>query len=237
MGVLNFLGFLAVMTNASMIAFVGDQFAHDAVDLVGSETGNILERGQQWELWISFVLVEHGILFLRVFLAVKTPDVPTFIAEARETLKFRTEFRYKTGDELARERQVLEEYQQRLESMALMLRSEMLGKSKLEIFEMLEIADVDESRSVEIDELERFFKLLRVEISAKELEATMTTLAAVSPNNDNAFNFDDFFKWLEQENIWEEPVENDDDEFMLFGMGVEQDEANEDGSDAGGDDT
>ena len=55
--VLNLLGFVAVITNATMIAFVGSQLAEDPFEKEG-----IMHRFETARLWIYAVMVEHGVM-------------------------------------------------------------------------------------------------------------------------------------------------------------------------------
>jgi hypothetical protein len=64
LGVLKVLGFLAVITNASMITFVGSVDA----EAMGLETTGFIDRTQQWGLWARFVLTEHCVLLVRVII-------------------------------------------------------------------------------------------------------------------------------------------------------------------------
>ena len=60
------------MTNASMISFVGDQQSKQ----FNLDTNAFLERGKQWQLWASFMVVEHTVLLLRVLVLVISPVEP-----------------------------------------------------------------------------------------------------------------------------------------------------------------
>ena len=53
--VLNVLGFMAVLTNASMITFVGDYNARNADPPI--ITTGFLDRTEQWQLWKTFFMV------------------------------------------------------------------------------------------------------------------------------------------------------------------------------------
>ena len=72
MVVLNVLGFLAVITNASMITFVGSQDAES----LGLETSGFMIRAQQWQLWMRFVITEHSVLLMRTVILIVSPTLP-----------------------------------------------------------------------------------------------------------------------------------------------------------------
>ena len=106
--VLNILGFLAVITNASMIAFVGSQeaarfglIASDNCEMgvwsieqmctYAADGGARLlsQRVDNWQLWAMFFAIEHGMMLLRVWILIMTPSMPTWVRSAKETLEFR----------------------------------------------------------------------------------------------------------------------------------------------------
>ena len=83
--VLNIVGFLAVMTNATMICFVGSQLA---VEEKG-ELAGIGARIDSSHLWQKGVMIEHGVMVLRIIIMVFFPLYPAWLGEANEVLKFR----------------------------------------------------------------------------------------------------------------------------------------------------
>jgi hypothetical protein len=99
--VLNVLGFFAVITNASMIAFVGSQMADD--DEVGGAIGwrteedgtpaagqaGIAIRIKSQKMWVVMVLIEHAVMLMRVLILSLSPAVPDWIKDAKDTLQFR----------------------------------------------------------------------------------------------------------------------------------------------------
>ena len=110
LAVLNVLGFLAVITNATMITFVGDQdakarmlcpistttgdeFPSDAVcpegDTCTYGCNGLLRRSEQWHLWFQFAVTEHCVLLLRVIILALAPSMPKWILDAREVLEYR----------------------------------------------------------------------------------------------------------------------------------------------------
>jgi len=96
--VLNFIGFVAVMTNATMIAFVGSQAAKP-----GHEKMSIQNRFGAAHLWYQAVGIEHGVMLTRIFLLIFLPTYPNWISDARDVLRFRiSEIRksYQTQSEI-----------------------------------------------------------------------------------------------------------------------------------------
>merc|ERR1719162_2834719 len=75
--VLNILGYAAVLTNATMIAFVG----YNLVPGQNNEAtiGGITMRMNQTYLWVYAVAIEHGIMLTRVLIAVGSPKVPAWL--------------------------------------------------------------------------------------------------------------------------------------------------------------
>ena len=72
--VLTILGFVAVLTNATMIAFVGSQLASSS-----HEKNGIIERSDSAKLWIYAVATEHVVMLLRVCVLVILPSYPVRI--------------------------------------------------------------------------------------------------------------------------------------------------------------
>eukprot|EP01051_Picozoa_sp_SAG22_P008357 SAG22_NODE_632_length_8376_cov_4.201160_6_plen_317_part_00 len=140
--VLNVLGFLAVLTNASMITFVGDYDARSS-NLV---TNGFLERGQQWKLWSRFFIVEHCVLLLRVIILTISPSMPKWVGESKEILLFRRETRYKTAEEIRAERELKEEYAKKMQSGYRQLKLAMLGKGRAEVIAIFQVGREEHSR-------------------------------------------------------------------------------------------
>ena len=114
--VLNVIGFIAVITNATMIAFVGSQIAQQddiQVDWMNGlvadqmeEEGTlqnpvygIMMRIRVAPLWIYAVMVEHGVFISRVCILVFFPTQPAWIGAAKDVKKFRLNNMKKEADE------------------------------------------------------------------------------------------------------------------------------------------
>ena len=99
--VLTAIGFMAVMVNSTMVAFVGskhgilgdrgleDTTDDDAESLLAEEMGGFNARIKNWNLWLFAVGIEHAMLMLRVLVLALFPDDPDWLDDAREVLQFR----------------------------------------------------------------------------------------------------------------------------------------------------
>ena len=148
LGVLNILGFLAVLTNASMITFVGSQDA----ERTGLVTTGFLDRTKYWNLWLTFVSVEHAVLALRVLIMTVLPDTPAWISEAQSILDYRCKVRYKTQTGLALDKIEIEriekaqqEYESMMDSSYAQLRRKLVGQTIQDLEEMFHKYDTDAS--------------------------------------------------------------------------------------------
>ena len=89
--VLNILGFLAVITNATMITFVGSQLG-EAHEKGGPETEShgLGLRILSQRLWTLTVVIEHGVMLMRIAIMKLSPENPEWISEAKDTLEYRS---------------------------------------------------------------------------------------------------------------------------------------------------
>ena len=110
--VLNIIGFLAVIVNSTMVAFVGSK--HTYLGKEGDELGGLAVRVENWYLWGWAVGIEHGMLLLRILVMTLFPAVPGWLVEAREVLAFRLD-NHKTTDEVEREAQTRKEFLAKLD--------------------------------------------------------------------------------------------------------------------------
>ena len=110
--VLNILGFLAVITNAMMLMFVGSQMG----DWVGEETDGVneliggpdavcpdLREGEpvtpgcagvrvrlfSTQLWVFAVVFEHSVMLLRIFIMKANPTDPEWVEDDKDVLNYR----------------------------------------------------------------------------------------------------------------------------------------------------
>eukprot|EP01051_Picozoa_sp_SAG22_P000768 SAG22_NODE_24_length_30194_cov_6.086327_1_plen_1216_part_00 len=115
--VLNILGFAAVITNSTMIAFVGYKLVpqlYVSGDKGMLMQGGITERITSTELWMYAVAIEHGVMLTRVLIQVGFADQPEWLTDARELLEFRFE-RMKTAKEIEEDALEAAAYQERMD--------------------------------------------------------------------------------------------------------------------------
>ena len=108
--VLNVLGFAAVVVNATMICFVGAQLANPD-ELGGPDTtaydaenacpryinpeipremcSGIELRIYSQRLWVYTMIIEHGVMLMRVVIGSLSPENPAWIESDKDTLNFR----------------------------------------------------------------------------------------------------------------------------------------------------
>lgn len=88
--VLNILAFLAVITNSTMLTFVGSQLARDD-EKGGPEAGQagIAIRVYSQRLWVLTVVIEHAVMLMRIGIMQMSPEMPDWITDAKDTLEFR----------------------------------------------------------------------------------------------------------------------------------------------------
>ena len=65
-------------------------------------------------LWLRFLGVEHLSMAVRILILFLTPNVPTWIKTARETLEFRERNVYQTNEAIEREKRYREKYEEKL---------------------------------------------------------------------------------------------------------------------------
>eukprot|EP01052_Picozoa_sp_SAG31_P033039 SAG31_NODE_3685_length_3989_cov_1.633419_4_plen_80_part_00 len=77
---LKVIGTVSVITNATMIAFVGSQLAADGEQIVHlQEVLGITERVNSAKLVWYAVAIEHGIMLLRVVFDTLAPTSPDWV--------------------------------------------------------------------------------------------------------------------------------------------------------------
>ena len=91
-GVMNVIGFFAVITNATMVCFVGSQMAAEGLDAQGQdEKEGIWVRAYSQRLWLLSIIAEHVVMLMRVVIAKFSPEMPAWVDDARDILRYRTE--------------------------------------------------------------------------------------------------------------------------------------------------
>jgi len=230
LAVMNVLGFLAVITNASMITFVGDQDARsrqlcleatiegvllDSNDPRLGEDGDVCpdgatckygcdgfnQRTQQWILWLQFVLTEHGVLILRVIILSVAPSMPKWISDVREVLEYRMANRYLTAEHLEAERRQQEEYNAKMNDSITVMKRQLRNKDRDELLDLFEEQDQDHSGAIDDRELKGFFAALGVQLSDKEVSNAMKD---IDESGDNNVGFEEMIDWLQAKGVWDE---------------------------------
>eukprot|EP01052_Picozoa_sp_SAG31_P034908 SAG31_NODE_4141_length_3539_cov_2.949419_4_plen_184_part_01 len=111
--VMSTLGFLAVLTNATIITFVGFQMTDFVTstqqEAVMLQEGGLQERFQNWNLWALAMLFEHVVLLLRTTILLAVPANPRWMEDARELLGHRSR-RFRSAKELLEQRNMYSQY-------------------------------------------------------------------------------------------------------------------------------
>eukprot|EP01043_Picozoa_sp_COSAG02_P023781 COSAG02_NODE_1279_length_13487_cov_7.611696_12_plen_1124_part_00 len=130
--VLNILGFLAVITNATMITFVGSQLG-EAHEKGGPETESrgIGLRVLSQRLWTLTVLIEHGVMIMRIAIMKLSPENPEWVSEAKDTLEYRSRQMELKVEQLLRDGKTQEEISLAMNDRASRKQAAKGGRSKL----------------------------------------------------------------------------------------------------------
>ena len=121
--------------------FVGSQDA----ERTGLKTTGFLDRTKYWNLWLTFVSVEHTVLAVRVLIMAILPDTPGWISEGQITLDHRRNVRYKTKEQIQAEEKAKQEYDEMMDSSYKQLRHELVGRTIEGLEEMFHEYDKDGS--------------------------------------------------------------------------------------------
>eukprot|EP01043_Picozoa_sp_COSAG02_P026908 COSAG02_NODE_1564_length_11912_cov_7.524676_2_plen_1114_part_00 len=196
MVVLNVLGFLAVMTNAAMITFVGNQDARS----IGLETSGFLDRARQWPLWLRFVVTEHCVLAMRVIILTVSPTMPNWINDAREVLEYRVKQRYLTIGMVEEAARLQEAYENRMNNELERIKGKLQGMDEEDIHQMWIAADYDQSGFIDAAELQFMFKRLGVEMSSLQVKATMEE---IDEDKNDEISYEEMIEWLMKKDLWD----------------------------------
>ena len=196
MAVLNVLGFLAVLTNASMITFVGNQDAKS----IGLETTGFLDRTRQWPLWLRFVLTEHCVLAARVVILSVSPTMPEWINDTREVLEYRKQNRYLTQSMIEEAARLQEAYDKKMHNELERIKGKLAGIDEDGIHEMWTAADYDHSGYMDAAELQFMFKRLGVEMSSAQVKALMVE---IDEDKNDEISYEELIEWLMKNELWD----------------------------------
>lgn len=152
--VLNVLGFFAVITNATMLAFVGSQLGNadekggpcpdEGPCPAGFGMAGIAVRIMKQRLWVMAMLIEHGVMLMRLVIMRVSPNTPAWISEAKDKLDFRVSGWENSVDEMKRDGKRLEtihdalnEVKQKREKMERLLASRSVLRSTLAMLPLI----------------------------------------------------------------------------------------------------
>ena len=195
MVVLNALGYMAVLTNASMITFVGSQDAEAA----GLQTSGMTERMHQYPLWLRFVVVEHCVLSLRTALMILSPAIPEWINEAIEILDFRKANRYRTTENTEADKRLEEQYQKKMNDGYSILGKIMRYKTKIQMRQLYDDIDADGGGSLDGNELGMLFQSAGVYLSLDEMDFV---LGEIDEGGDEQISFEELTAWMIAKDLW-----------------------------------
>ena len=180
------LALIAVLTNATMICFVGSRMAGFPCTetCVGhvcrcttaraiKETESIMERIQSTQLWILVVVIEHALVCLKAFLASVAPTQPRWVDEAKEVLEVRKS-QMKTKDELN------------------LLSLEVYRKDKNGAAELFDQLDTDGSGFLDSEELRQLLKKMGIDLEHGDVMKIMHEMDA---SGDGRVGFREFDAW------------------------------------------
>ena len=187
--VLNVLGFLAVITNASMITFVGSQDS----DSLGLLTDGFLSRTRMWQLWIRFVVTEHCVLLMRTVILIVSPSKPKWVTDAEEVLEYRVTNRYRTNDDLDLEERRLEEYQRKMDDGFIVMKKTLRYRTRKEMRDIFDAQDTDRSDTMDAKELLLLFASLNVNLTDKEVSIV---IEEIDESGDAVLDFEELLVWV-----------------------------------------
>ena len=225
--VLNVLGFLAVITNASMIAFVGSQQSRNPwfgdSDLSGpvcrigayslktrcGGASTVSKRMDYAELWMAFMLIEHGLLCLRVLILALSPTMPAWVRSGEETLVYRTRHVFKTRDQLEVEQRAKDQYMQKLHDHRNRIK-ERMQLTREEMKQKFKQIDLDESGMIDKREINLFFESVGLELTEEEMTVTVNDMDEdVDVTVGTEISFIELGNWLIRSGLWDpESVDN-----------------------------
>ena len=225
--VLNVLGFLAVITNASMIAFVGSQQSRnpwfgdsdlsEPVCRIGAYSlktrcggaSTVSKRMDYAELWMAFMLIEHGLLCLRILILALSPTMPEWVRSGEETLVYRTRNVFKTRDQLEVEQRAKEQYMQKLHDHRNRIK-ERLQLTREEMKQKFKQIDLDESGMIDKREINIFFESVGLELTEEEMTVTVLDMDKDSDGTlGTEISYIELTSWLIRSGLWDpESVDN-----------------------------
>ena len=169
LAVLNVLGFLAVITNASMITFVGSQDA----DSLGLESTGFLSRARLWQLWMRFVITEHCVLLMRTIILIVSPEKPRWINDSVEVLEHRKKHRYRTQGSILAEKRRQEIYERKMNDGFVVMAKVLRYRTLDDMRAIFDEQDRDHSGTMDAKELLQLFASLSVNLTEDEVDMVL----------------------------------------------------------------
>ena len=207
MVVMNVLGFFAVLTNASMITFVGSQDAESmgivcnaTAPITDSDRCGFFQRTRQWPLWLRFVITEHCVLCMRTVILIVSPTIPKWISDAAEVLQYRATRRYLTAHMLEEEKRAQAEYDRKMNDGFEIMKRHIRNFSEDDLHEMWVQADIDQSGYVDETELQLMFQTLGVHLTTEEIA---TAFLEIDESGDGEISYEEMIEWLMKKELWD----------------------------------
>eukprot|EP01050_Picozoa_sp_SAG11_P007621 SAG11_NODE_642_length_8006_cov_6.996965_2_plen_288_part_00 len=196
--VLNILGFCAVITNSSMISFVGVYQARS----IGIESSGFLDRLDYSELWVRFLIAEHGSICMRIVILVLSPAVPAWVRDGVATLKFRLQSTYMTREQRELQQKTKAQFVENMNKHRDDMVRHIANKNTKELKEMFARIDIDHSGFIDNDEVHHFFLELGVTLSDLELQEAINDMDSADnvdadgQSGDGQVSFFELMRWF-----------------------------------------
>ena len=163
--------------------------------------------------------MEHCVLLLRVVILTVSPSSPRWVNEAKETLSYRMEVKYRSFEELERSQQTNDEYMKKIKSGYRQLKTHLKGKTRADIEQIFEETDADKGGALDAKELNQFLTMVGVTFTLEECTQAVVEihelggLGAESPSGE--IQLSEIFNWLLSKKLWADPF----DEFGILKKG------------------
>jgi hypothetical protein len=199
MSVLNTLGFLAVITNAAMISFVGRQRGRE-LNIAPEMIDGFHKRLEISALWLNFASVEHMAMLLRVLILATYPKTPDWIRTCKETLEFRMQTYFKTKEQKATEQRYRSRYEERLKAESVNMAEKLRGlmnqdKTMAGVFHEL---DQDHSNALDRHEIHEFFRRMQITLTDMEVNFAMDSL---DEDGSGEVQFEELVAWIKRHHL------------------------------------
>lgn len=199
MSVLNTLGFLAVITNAAMISFVGRQRGRE-LNIAPYMIDGFHKRLEISALWLNFASVEHMAMLLRVIILATYPKTPAWIRTCKETLEFRMQTYFKTKEQKATEQRYKSRYEERLEAETVHMSEKLrdLIDKDATMADVFGELDQDHSNSLDRHEIHEFFHRMQITLTDMEVNFAMESM---DQDRSGEVQFEELVKWIQAQHL------------------------------------